>query len=37
MNVLFVHHHVRGTANVTSIAVVVMQFIGGEAAWKAVQ
>jgi hypothetical protein len=29
MNVLFVHHCVRGTANVTSIAVVVVQFIGG--------
>jgi len=28
MNVLFVYHHVRGTANGTSIAVVVMQFIG---------
>lgn len=29
MNVLFAYHHVRGNANVTSIAVVVMQFLGG--------
>jgi len=29
MNVLFVYHHVRGTANVTSNVVMVMQFIGG--------
>lgn len=36
MNVLFVYHHVRGTANVSSIAVVVMHFTGGSR-WKAVQ
>lgn len=29
MKVLFVYHHVRGTANATSTAEMVMQFIGG--------
>jgi hypothetical protein len=29
MNLLFVYHYVRGTADMTSIAVVVVQFIGG--------
>jgi hypothetical protein len=29
MNIVFVYHHVRGNANVTNIAVMVVQFFGG--------